>query len=387
MKVLIDALSAREGGGVTYIRHLLPALADRRASDEFHVLLSRRYQYDLIRRLPSNVQPAVVDLPATPLLLRWRYVQRKVPNLLQIDHFDLLFTPTEIGAVRPPCPHVAMVRNLNIYAPLSTIPDARARWNILGHRITREPLAYLTLSKADRLVFVSEASRQQVIRQLRLDRSKARVVHHGVSTTFHPSNRSSVEEKLHLPSQLRTRPYLLIVSAMAPHKNYETLLAAFAISAREKDIVQVDLAIAGGIGDQPLYELLKAQVRAKGIEDRVHFLGHVEHDNLPSLYRNALAFILPSRLETFGLPLVEAMASGTPVIASDLPVCREISRDAALYFNPDHPSELVDRIGLLLRDPVLVKSLSEKGIRRAKEFSWDRTASQLVQIFHEVVNR
>ena len=118
----------------------------------------------------------------------------------------------------------------------------------------------------------------------------------------------------------------------------------------------------------------------------MHFLGSMEYEKLPHLYRNALVFVLPSRLETFGHPLVEAMASGVPIVASDLPICREICQNAALYFDVNDASELAQRIVTLIENPELRQRLREFGLERAKEFSWERTAAQMVEIFEEVIN-
>lgn len=381
MEILINALSAREGGGVTYIKHLLPALVREGKSHEYHVLLSQRYQRNLIECLPLEVHPLILDLRATPLLYRWWYIQRNLPKLLRQRRFGLLLTVNEIGTLWSPCPHVVLVRNLNIYAPLVALSNWRDRMRLLIYRIAREPLAYLTLRRADRIVFVSRSFCRQVTEQLHLEPSKARVVYHGVNPIFSTvGNRVKGDGHSISPEQ---GPYLLAVSTIVPHKNYKTLLAAFAMVRHPEGDREVNLAIAGGIGDVALYRSLKQQVQALAISDRVHFLGRVEYESLPTLYRNAIALIFPSRLETFGHPLVEAMASGTPVVASDLPVCHEICQDAALYFQPDDVTGLANHITALLKGPGLRQSLREKGLQRATQFSWEHTAAQMVRIFEE----
>ena len=117
--------------------------------------------------------------------------------------------------------------------------------------------------------------------------------------------------------------------------------------------------------------------------DRVHFLGHVRHYDLVHYYRAAGLFVFPSRLETFGHPLVEAMATGTPVIASDLPVCREICKDGALYFEPDDVTLLSEQIRTVLEEPGLRHALKRRGIERSGAFSWDTAAQQMIDIFEQ----
>lgn len=129
------------------------------------------------------VHPVIVDLPAEPLWRRWWWMQRAMPKILKNGKFDLLFTVTEIGTLHPPCPHIVMCRNLNIFAPLGSLNGHRLLKQ-LRYRLFREPLAYLTLLRADRIVFVSRAFLRQVTRQLHLNSSKTCVIYHGVNPIF-----------------------------------------------------------------------------------------------------------------------------------------------------------------------------------------------------------
>ncbi len=383
MKILIDALSARGGGADTYIRQIVRALVTARCGHEFKILLSPHYQNNLIRAIPDGMHVVVLDLRASPLWRRWWFAQTKIPQMLREGkRFDLLFTVTEIGCLRAPVPHVVMGRNPNIYAPLSVYPRWGQRLRLVRYRAVRWPMAYLTLRSADRVVFVSEAFRNQVLVQLRLPREKTRVVYHGLNPIF--SGRGATEVSSPWPNVVR-KPYLLAVSVIYPHKNYETLLDAFALVVNKKSELDLQLVIAGGASDRGVFLSLQKQAEGLRISDRVHFLGSVEYERLPGLYRNALMFVFPSRLESFGHPLVEAMASGVPIVASDIPVCREICQDAALYFSADDASELAERIVTLIENQDLRRQLRERGLKRAQDFSWERTAAQMVEIFEEVV--
>ena len=385
MKILIDALSARGGGGITYIKHIIPALAEAKLGYNFYILLSRHYQKDLIRTLANKVSSIIVDVPAIPLK-RWWFTQTKIPQILKEGKFDLLFTVTEIGCFRAPVPHVVMVRNFNIYAPLSIFPKWDQRLRLLSYRALRWPMAYLTLWSADRIVFVSNSFREQVLTQLHLPVEKTRVVYHGLNPMFFERNPDKKEEDTLLRSKIGKSPYLLAVSVICAHKNYETLLDAFAQVLQVNPDWNIQLVIAGGVSDYKVFLSLQKQVMDLGIMDRVHFLGAVEYERLPYLYRNALLFVFPSRLESFGLPLVEAMASGVPIVASDLPICREICQNAALYFNMNDASELANRIITLIKNPKLRQQLTKLGVERAKNFSWERTAIQMIEIFEEAIS-
>lgn len=375
MRILIDALSARIGGGITYIQCILPALLRLGRKHSYAVLLSPRYQQALIDGLPEGIEAIHWDVPAQALARRWWYQQTELPQLLRRGRFDLFFAPGEGSYFRVPTRFVIMARNPSIYAAAGAFSSQRVRF--LLHRLVRQPLVFFSLHKADRVVFVSEAFRNQVMRQMHLTADKTRVVHHGMNPIFW---RPFVQSELTLPTLNDTQPYLLAVSTINPHKNYETLLRAYAQLPADAP----HLVIAGKPMHQPTYHQLRAIVAKEQIEDRVHFLGGVPYQELPALYQRATAFVFPSRLETFGHPLVEAMASGTPVIASNLPVCKEICRDAALYFAPNDVDVLATGMQQLVLDVDLRNRLVQLGRERAKDFSWDESTRRLVEVFEEL---
>jgi glycosyltransferase involved in cell wall biosynthesis len=270
-----------------------------------------------------------------------------------------------------PTPLVMLVRNLGIYmnldaaAPRSMVPSF--------YRLVRQPLLFLALRKANRLCFVSTTFRDQVTNQMRVSINKTRIVHHGVSSMF--------AQHLALPSRPRyDEPYLLAVSSLNPHKNYETLIRAYAQLADDAPA----LLIAGEPLHQPTVERLHALIQQYRLEQRVRLLGKVGYADLPALYRGAIAFTFPSQRETFGHPLVEAMASGTPIIASDLPVCHEICQNAAIYVDSRDAHALAAQIQIVLHNPVLREELVQRGLERAQSFSWNESARRLIRVFEEL---
>lgn len=379
MRILIDATTAREGGGTTYIRNILPALLRQAEVHEYHILLSSLYQGKLITELPEKLKPVAPRLPATPLV-RWLYLQMVVPHLLRRGGFDLFFSVSEVSALHTPCPRVVLAQNLKFYTPLNSFPQFSQRWHLLIRRLTRQPFAYLTVRSADRIIFVSESFRQTVMARMHLCREKTQVIYHGLNPVFRLAN-----DELSADPIVGIGPYLLTVSSITEHKNVETLLQGFARVIVEGADQELQLTVVGSSLNTGLCQSLLSQASALGIANRVHFVGHVEPERLVTFYRNAKVFVLPSRLESFGLPLIEAMACGAPVVASDLPVCREICKDAALYFSPSDPETLATQVLTILRRTDMAEELIQRGLERAKDFSWDNTAQQLVRTFEEVV--
>jgi len=357
---------------VTYLKQILPALARAADRHEIGIVLSPQYQCGIIAGLPPKIRLEAADLPAGALGKRWWYQQTELPRLVRHRRADVLFAVSEAAYSRVPARLVILARNPSIYAGLQE--SAAGAWATLRHRALRQPGVFLSLQRADRVVFVSAAFRDEVAPRMRLRREKTRIVHHGVSDRFCEAGPPG--------TPAGETPYVLAVSNISGHKNYETLLRAFA----SLNAPGVELRIAGGPVDTRAAESLTQLARELRLESRVKFLGEVGYEDLPLLYRRALVFVLPSRVETFGHPLVEAMASGTPVIASNLPVCREICENAALFFSATSAEELRSRIQTVISDPKLRASLAADGLRRAKSFSWEKSAEGLLAVFEELAS-
>jgi glycosyltransferase involved in cell wall biosynthesis len=367
VRILIDALTAREGGGVTYLRQILPAFRRAAPQHEYHVLLSSRYQQTLIDELSSYATVVAVELSAGNLPRRLLFLGRDLPSLLVDGAYDVLFTVNEVGCIRPTRPHVMLARNYSIFAPLGLYPTLTARAVIALYRLTREPIARAALRRATHVAFVSDAYRRAIVERLHLDAHRTSVVHHGIDPRF-----AAVAAP---PGAADDGGHLLSVSSIAPHKNYETLLRAYA-AARPLP----PLTIAGGGGESSYGESVQALSASLGLQGSVRFAGRVPYDELPALYARALAFVFPSRLETFGQPLLEAMSTGTPVVAGESAVAREVCGDAALYFDAGSERSLADALTRVTSDAELRRCLSQRGRERASTFTWDGAAERMLAI-------
>lgn len=371
MRILIDALSARVGGGITYIKQIIPALYLLQSGHEFLVLFSPQYQQDLITCVPTGIQLVIADVPAEPLLKRWWYLQTGLVKVIKDLGADLFFAPAEFSYLRKPVPFVMLSRNFSIYTTPSVANNQKMA--LIKYRLARQIPVFLSMQRADRVLFVSKTFGEQVTRQMKLNPKKTRVVYHGVSPIFFQPDASPVDPPI-------DRPYFLMVSSINPHKNYDTLIRAYAKLPHDAP----DLLIAGRVINASTYTMLQNLVVQENLEHRVHFLGEVPYEQLPGLYRGAVASIMASHLETFGHPLVEAMAAQTPVIASNLPVCHEICGEAALYFDPDNEDALAEHMQSVWHDDRLRERMVAAGKERAADFSWQQSARRLVDVFEEL---
>jgi glycosyltransferase involved in cell wall biosynthesis len=178
-------------------------------------------------------------------------------------------------------------------------------------------------------------------------------------------------------------PFLLSASKFVAYANQLNLLDGYATLVRTNKSVP-SLWLAGGVLDKKYFRKVQSLIVEKGLTEKVKLLGLVSHERMMQLYAGASAFLFPSTLEACPQTLIEAMAFGLPVAASNSPPMPEICRDAAIYFNPQQPDDIAEKIGMLVTNQTLKENLSEKALARCTFFNWDKTASELVKVFQKV---
>ncbi len=233
------------------------------------------------------------------------------------------------------------------------------------------------LKAADAIIAVSECSKRDAVNLYRIPAEKIHVIYEGVDPRFtpitDPERLVRVRVKYHLPER-----FILHVGTIEPRKNLPLL---FEVAAQTKQSV----VVAGKLGW--LTEPILAKVQELGVEDRVAFTGFVADDDLPALISAATVLAMPSRYEGFGLPILEALACGTPVIASDTSSLPEVGGEAALYAKPDDARAWIEMIDRVREEPQLRASLREKGLQQAAKFRWDTTARETVEVYQQVCGR
>jgi glycosyltransferase involved in cell wall biosynthesis len=251
--------------------------------------------------------------------------------------------------------------------------------NIYDHRFYDTPrlrlleqLVRLGLRRARRIVFPSHAAATLIRRRVPIPDDRVAVVPHGIShEAFHAG-----------PAVPTAAPYVFLPAALERHKNIGVLIESL---AHVRD-TRLEAWIAGGANTDPrCVRGLRRLVQELGLEARVRFLGSVPYHDVLRYYRGAAALVFPSRLETFGHPLLEAMLAGTPVIAADIPAFREIAGDVALYFPPEDPVRLASAIDLLGTEAKSTRERVERGRMRAAEFSWKNSVDRLCAVFDEAM--
>jgi len=228
-----------------------------------------------------------------------------------------------------------------------------------------------SVHKAKKIIAVSNTTKNDLIKIYDLSSEKIQVIYNGYEKEL---GKTKVDQKL--IKRLKYNPYLLYVGTLQPRKNISTLIDAF--SEFVKYNKEFKLVIAGKKGW--LYEKIFNKVKNLGLERNVIFTGYVTNATLKELYKNAFCFVLPSLYEGFGIPLLEAMNEGCPVIASDKSSLPEVGGNAALYFDPNNINQLVSQINNLKKHEDLRNTLIANGKERIKLFSWQKCATETLEL-------
>jgi|GEM_PF-285690 len=379
--VVLEALQVRENPAGTGrgIIDLCVALAARDRGLDFTVLTTTA---GLFRELEGKTGWAVREIPTARrgALRKALYTQFGLPNLLRELGADLLHCLQFVAPLRPPCPLVATVHDLAWLDFPGTIEEPRRsyyRW-----------LVPRSLAKADALVTNSEATTRETIRHFPGTAAKIFTTPHG--TPRWVLERMDRPDPVTIPQSV-TPPYFLFVGTREPRKNLVRLLAAYgeflgsaAVGAAPPGSVP-HLVLVGGRGWKDAS--VRSTLGQWADEDSVTILDYCDDDVLWGLYRGAQALVFPSLNEGFGLPILEAMAAGLPVLTSDRGGTAEVAGSDALLVNPENVAEIGKAMERLAFDGELRARLGVAGPDRARQWSWARTADLTVDVYNELLDR
>lgn len=293
--------------------------------------------------------------------------QMIAPGVLRREKVDLLHALAFVSPLLSNLPTVITVLDLSFFK----FPRAFR----LTNRLYLQTMTRVSVRRAAQVIAISESTRQDVIAQLGVPAERVQTVYCGVEPHFTPLPTAEVEafrEQKGLP-----RRFVLFLGTIEPRKNIVRLIEAFASLADR--FREVDLIIAGAKGW--FFEPVFARVQELGLSGRVHFPGYVPEADKVSWYNAAELFCYPSLYEGFGLPPLEAMACGTPVIVSNATSLPEVVGDAGVTVNPQDVAELSEAMACLLAAPSRRAELAERGRARARLFSWAETARRTTQVY------
>ena len=289
---------------------------------------------------------------------------------MMVGSYDLIHFPYDS------CPAVKrgrLVVTIHDIKPL-LFPKPKGKVNVSG--LMKSLLIPRPFKKIDHIITVSECSREDIVEKLGMPKERVTVIPQGVERDkFLPRS----AELIHVPE---AAPYVLCVAGADPTKNIQSLIVAFSMLP-DKLRKRHQLIL---VGDVDKHGDLNQLVKQKMIESQTVYAGVVSDEQLLRYYQNASVFVFPSLYEGFGLPVLEAMACGCPVVCSNTSSLPEVVGDAAMMISPLDVSAMEDAIRLVLTDPNLRQRMREAGLQRSKQFSWDQTAMQTTELYERVVN-
>jgi len=370
VRIAIDARKLHDFGIGTYVRNLLRHLARQDRETEY-LVLCRPADGAFVTELGPNFRPLPETAPAYSFREQWR-----VPLRLRGERPDLFHAPHYVLPPLTPCRAVVTIHDcIHLRFP-QYLPNRLAYWYARA-------MLRAAVRRADRVLTVSDASKRDILGFVSVPADKIEVIPNGIDERFaiepSPEEVARVRERY-----LLHEPFLLYAGNIKPHKNLERLIGAFSL-LRRRGFDTLRLLIIGN--EVSRYPSLRHTVHRYKLHTYVRFLGFVPDQMLAILYRLASVFVFPSLYEGFGLPPLEAMACGTPVVTSNVSSLPEVVGDAALLVDPYDTEALADAVARVLTDPALAADLVARGRARARQFSWARSVDRVRAVYEEVAGR
>lgn len=375
-KIALDYTPAYEqGGGIgRYVRELTNALARQDTTSEFRLFVSGARKQDL----PAPPGPNFHWRP-TPLTPKWfarTWHRARVP--LPVETFTgrvNLFHATDfvLPPTLPGTRTLLTVHDLSfVRVPETASPRLKKYLDVVVPR---------SVAAADHILADSQATKDDLVSLYHVLPDKITVLLSGVDARFERVDDPHSLQAVRAKYRLGDLPYIFAVGTVQPRKNYVRLIRALA--ALRADGRDIGLVIAGGRGwlDDPIY----SAIRGNGLAQYVQLIGFADDEDLPTLYSGATITAFPSLYEGFGLPILESMACGTPVVTANVSSLPEVAGDAALMVDPTSIEALTDALRRLLDDDALRQQLVSAGSARARQFTWDKAAQNLNSVYSELI--
>ncbi len=364
MKIAVDcrALAALKTGGGYYTENLLKSVLAADSDNEYFLMAHKPFSF-----APGPGNEKITAGGRLPGFIWQNVVCPRTVRSLGIDlfHSPLFTLPRSMS-----CPGIVTVFDLT--------PILFPQFHHMRVKLSLLPIGR-SIKSAKKVIAISEATKRDLVRHFSVGEEKIDVIYPGVGADFKPASegaKNRVKKKY-----AGGENYILHVGTLEPRKNLEFLIDAFAELVSCGLDRGVNLVLAGAAGWK--YKALLDKISASGFRDRILTAGYVDSEDLPALYCASRVFVYPSFYEGFGLPLVEAMACGAPVVASSVSSIPEVVADAGILIRGWETREWAEAIGLLLCEEGARDEFSESGILRSRKFSWEESAQKTIQIYNQ----
>jgi len=374
VKIAIDIRRMTEFGVGTYIRNVVRTLG-RLDREKKYLLIGSPDRVREIGPLPSNFH-------AVPLAAAERSVKgyREFRMAVKRLECDLVHVPNLFSVPRGlPCPYVMTVHDMLEH--MSRAREQSGFWRSMYFQLTKR-----TLSGAARIFAVSNFTKNEMVKLFQIPSDHIEVVYNAIDERFLHGHASAADRELIAQRYQVTYPFLLYAGRISPHKNVVRMIEAFSALKteleREQAYPDLKLIIIGDdLSGNP--DLRRTVVRS-AVQNDVRFLGFVPIEVLRIFYDEAKVFVFPSLYEGFGLPPLEAMAHGTPVVTSNVSSLPEVVGSAAVLVNPENVFEIMRALHRVLMDQALRDRMKERGYQQASRFSWEKSVLRILDVYRQV---
>lgn len=374
-KIFINTLPVHNatGGMKTFLLELLNAFADSKNTNIEYCLICSKSNSNVFDEVVKNekIKRIIIPVNSLNIVVRVFFEQLKMNQLFKKEKNAILLNICNVAVMKCSIPQVTILQApLSLSSLRKTLPSKYILISTL-HKIYYDLFVMRSVNISAKTIAVSEFMRQF----LKKYDNKIEVIHEGVNF----KQFQQISDNL---SGSKTDSYILSVSTLFPYKNMDKLIIAYSIL--KKRGCNQKLYIAGRDPDGKQLDILKKLTKDLELVDDVNFVGLVPYNKVPDLYKNAELFMFLSSVETFGLPVLEAMVSGVPVIASNAMSVPEVVNEAGILVDPNDVQEIAKKMEEVLSNPALKKSLIEKGKENIKLFNWKTTAVKFEKIFEQV---
>jgi len=376
VKIAIDIRRMTEFGVGTYIRNVVRTLGRLDHENEYF-LIGSPARVEEIGALPPNFHSVPLTAPERSL-----QGYREFRMALKRLECDLVHVPNLFSVPRAlPCPYVMTVHDMLEH--MARAREQNGFWRSLHFQLTRH-----VLRGATRIFAVSNFTKTEIEKLFEIPADRIEVVYNAIDERFLHGHASAADRELIAQRYQVTYPFLLYAGRISPHKNVVRMIEAFSAlkTALERDQIYPDLKliiIGDDLSGNP--DLRRTVVRS-GVQHDVRFLGFVPIEVLRIFYDEAKIFVFPSLYEGFGLPPLEAMAHGTPVVTSNVSSLPEVVGGAAVLVNPENVFEIMRALHRVLTDQALRDRLKERGYQQAAKFSWETSVRRILDSYHQIAD-
>jgi glycosyltransferase involved in cell wall biosynthesis len=359
-----EANTTNKVGVGQYALQLICHLAKTDTKNKYIVYLKNPPQTDL-PKATKNWQYKVFG----PQKL-WTRFALPIHLYSQKEKLDLFFSPSHYSPPFSPCPTIPTIHDLG-YLQFKNQFTSKDFYQLKNW-------TYQSIKKASHIVTVSQFSKDEIIKTYQVDPKKITIAFNGVNNP--PKINSKIQQNILSSYELQPMNYFLYLGTLKPNKNIPFLIKSYSLLLKDKNYtLPTKLVIAGKKGW--LFDEIFATVKKEGIENRVVFTDFVTEEQKWTLYQNAITSILPSTYEGFGIPAIESMKVGTPVIVSNIPPFKEVVKDGGLFINPYNESDLCQKMVEII-NPKIRQKYSKLGKTQADKFTWENTAKSVINLFN-----